>query len=216
MLRWDQTQGYDLISFHRPTLMPAARQMLLLKQHVLLAILSSPGAYLCLNWAMGESKRPLTKVVELIYRSWHLANAEAPSPIPSLWTSISPACCLWMTHLSSLSNPAACLRSPMKTGRVTHIRDAAFSSIKRFAFELPTVDKKFELSVLTSKCQVLESQNPKSSSWMELCSGAAPFAQQHLLSCSGRHRDCKAQFASHFEIRAMTQFVTFWNSCSPS
>lgn len=33
-------------------------------------------------------------------------------------------------------------------------------------------------------------------------------AQQHLLSCSGRHRDCKALFASHLEIIAMTQFVT--------
>lgn len=34
-------------------------------------------------------------------------------------------------------------------------------------------------------------------------------AQQHLLSCSGRDGDHKAPFVSHFEIRAMTQFVTF-------
>lgn len=35
------------------------------------------------------------------------------------------------------------------------------------------------------------------------------FGQQYLLSCSERLRDCKAQLASHFKIRAMTQFVTF-------
>lgn len=60
------------------------RQMLLLKQDVLPEILSSPGAYLCLNWAMGESKGPLTKAAELIYSLWHLAD-EPPSP-----ASISP------------------------------------------------------------------------------------------------------------------------------
>lgn len=56
---------------------------------------------------------------------------------------------------------------------------------------------------------MLRSQNPKSSNWVELCLGAAPLAQQHLLSCPGRHGDRRAQFASYFEIRAMTQFVTF-------
>jgi len=63
----------------------------------------------------------------------------------------------------------------MKIERVTLIRDTAFSSIKRFAFELPTADKKFELTVLRANCQVLESQITKSSSWVELCSGAALF-----------------------------------------
>lgn len=37
------------------------------------------------------------------------------------------------------------------------------------------MDKKFELIVLTSKCQELESQKTKSSSWVELCSAVAPF-----------------------------------------
>lgn len=114
-------------SKHRAILMPALKQMLLPKQHVLLAILRSPGAYLCLNWATRESKRALTKAVELIYSPWHLADAEPPSSVPTLRTSILPSCCLWMTHLSSLTNPTACLTSPMKTGRVTYIKDAAFS-----------------------------------------------------------------------------------------
>lgn len=69
------------LSFCKPTPLPAMRQMLLLKQHVLPAMLSSPGAYLCLNWAMGESWGPLTKAVELIYSLWHLAD-EPPSPAP--------------------------------------------------------------------------------------------------------------------------------------
>jgi len=90
VLRWKQTQGYEFISFHRPTLMPAIRQMLLLKQRVLLAILRSPGAYLCLNRAMWESRCPLTKAVELTYSPWHLADAEPPSPVPSFWTFIPP------------------------------------------------------------------------------------------------------------------------------
>lgn len=34
-------------------------------------------------------------------------------------------------------------------------------------------------------------------------------AQQHLLSCSGRGGDQKTPFVSHFEIRVVTQFVTF-------
>lgn len=120
-----------------------------------------------------------------------------------------PACCLWMTHLSSLSNPTACLRSPMKIGKVTHIRDATFSSIKRFAFELPTADKKFELTVLTSKYQCYRAKNPNLPAERSSVQVQHLLAQQHLLSCSGRRGDCKAPFASHFEIRAMTQFITF-------
>lgn len=155
--------------------MPAMKQMLLLKQHVLLAILSSPGAYLCLNWAMRESKRPLTKAVELIYSPRHLADAEPPSSVPTLWTSILPSCCLWTTHLSSLSNPTGCLRSPMKTGRVTYIRDAAFS-IKRFVCLWALYcGQGIWIYCLNIKCQGLESQNYNSSSWVEFCLGVAPF-----------------------------------------
>lgn len=74
------------------------------------------------------------------------------------------------------------------TRRVTHIKGATFSFIKRFAFELPTMDKKFELIVLMSKCQMLESQKNKSSSWVELCWSVAPFgsATFTLLLWEGR------------------------------
>lgn len=95
---------------------------------------------------------------------------------------------LWVAHLGSLSNPTACLRPPMKSGRVIHIRDAILSAIKRFAFEVPTMDNKFLRIVLTSKCQVSESQKNWSSSWVELCSDVAPFgsAAFTLLLWEGR------------------------------
>lgn len=93
-----------------------------------------------------------------------------------LWTSILPLLVVFEWHISA---PWATLLSasdlPRTQKRVTHIRDASFSPIKRFASELPNADKQFELTVLTSKCQALESQKNTSSSWAELCSGAAPF-----------------------------------------
>lgn len=63
----------------------------------------------------------------------------------------------------------------MKSGRVTHIRGAILSTVKRFVFEVPTVDNKFLCTVLTSKCQVSESQKNESYSWVELCSDVAHF-----------------------------------------
>lgn len=97
----------------------------------------------------------------------------------------------------------------MKSGRVIHIRDAILSAIKRFAFEVPTVDNRFLRTVLTSKCQVSESQKTDLPAEWSSVQMWHLLAQQHLLSCSGRDGDHKAPFVSHFEIRAMTQFVTF-------
>lgn len=63
----------------------------------------------------------------------------------------------------------------MKTGRMTYIRDAILSGIKRFVFEVPIVDNRFPCTVLTYKCQVSESQKNLSFHWVEHCSGVASF-----------------------------------------